>query len=183
MRAEETEFEQEWDAVIVGTGMGGATLGHSLAKSGWRVLFVERGESHLLPEEGIRGDYAEMSYSSSAASAESQSDVLRRAGRWTEYLEDRSSRRTKKHIPFIGMGTGGSSALYGAAMERFFPEDFSPGQFYAGAPGVDVPDAWPLTYEELSPYYREAETLYRVRGAPDPLRPDQADAALLDPSA
>ena len=32
-----------WDAVVVGTGMGGATFGYALAKAGRRVLFVERG--------------------------------------------------------------------------------------------------------------------------------------------
>ena len=29
----------EWDAIIIGTGMGGATIGHALARSGKRVLF------------------------------------------------------------------------------------------------------------------------------------------------
>jgi glycine/D-amino acid oxidase-like deaminating enzyme len=29
--------------VVIGTGMGGATAGHQLAKSGQRVLFIEKG--------------------------------------------------------------------------------------------------------------------------------------------
>jgi choline dehydrogenase-like flavoprotein len=36
-----------WDVIVVGTGMGGGTLGHSLARSGRRVLFVEKGRSTL----------------------------------------------------------------------------------------------------------------------------------------
>lgn len=33
----------EWDAIIVGTGMGGATLGFAFERAGWRVLFLEKG--------------------------------------------------------------------------------------------------------------------------------------------
>jgi choline dehydrogenase-like flavoprotein len=34
-----------WDVIVVGTGMGGGMLGYSLARSGRRVLFVEKGRS------------------------------------------------------------------------------------------------------------------------------------------
>ena len=36
-----------WDVIVVGTGMGGGMLGYSLARSGRRVLFVEKGRSTL----------------------------------------------------------------------------------------------------------------------------------------
>jgi choline dehydrogenase-like flavoprotein len=36
-------FTCEWDVVIVGTGMGGATLGYVLARQGSAVLFLARG--------------------------------------------------------------------------------------------------------------------------------------------
>ena len=49
----------EWDAVIVGTGMGGATLGYALAKSGKKVLFCEKGKSLLTSGLGLCGDFAE----------------------------------------------------------------------------------------------------------------------------
>jgi flavin-dependent dehydrogenase len=34
--------ETLWDAVIVGAGMGGSTLGYALARQGFKVLFLER---------------------------------------------------------------------------------------------------------------------------------------------
>lgn len=53
--------DQTWDVVIVGTGMGGATLGYALAKAGLSVLFCERGRSY--PGSGAKnslcGDYPE----------------------------------------------------------------------------------------------------------------------------
>ena len=36
-----------WDVIVVGTGMGGGMLGHRLAQSGRKVLFVEKGRSTL----------------------------------------------------------------------------------------------------------------------------------------
>jgi choline dehydrogenase-like flavoprotein len=56
--------KQHWDAIIVGPGMGGATLGYALARAGWRVLFCEKGKSHLDDTQSLRGDYAEKFFSS-----------------------------------------------------------------------------------------------------------------------
>ena len=36
-----------WDAIIVGAGVGGGTLGYELARAGRRVLFIEKGRSDL----------------------------------------------------------------------------------------------------------------------------------------
>ena len=36
-----------WDVLVIGTGMGGATLGYALARAGWNVVFVEKGRSYL----------------------------------------------------------------------------------------------------------------------------------------
>ena len=38
-----------WDVIIVGTGMGGATAGHALARQGLKVLFVDKGRSPAAP--------------------------------------------------------------------------------------------------------------------------------------
>lgn len=183
-RIDEDELRQQWDLIIIGTGMGGATLGYRLAGSGRRILFIERGESHLTTDEGIRSDFAETYFPSanSGGAAEKRAEVLFRAGRWTQHIEDRSHRRTRRFVPFIGMGTGGSSALYGAAMERFFPGDFGPGEERGEARDQGERDAWPVSYDDLAPFYREAETIYGVRGTPDPLRTDGDQSALLPPA-
>ena len=34
---------REWDAIVIGTGIGGGTIGRSLAEAGLSVLFVEKG--------------------------------------------------------------------------------------------------------------------------------------------
>ena len=161
--------DAEWDAIVIGTGMGGATLGHALARQGQRVLFCERGISR---QSGVaEGDYAErlntpLTQPVNAMAAQ----ALLRAGRWPTQLIDKSAKSARPFIPFIGTGVGGSSALYGMAMERFSPADFQPQQ--NSGSGGSGRHAWPITYAELQPYYGQAEHLYRVRGSADPLRPD-----------
>ncbi len=58
-------------------------------------------------------------------------DALARAGRSTDEITDISGRFPKRFVPFIGSGTGGSSALYGMVCERFFVQDFTPRQNFA----------------------------------------------------
>ena len=163
---------ERWDALVVGTGMGGATLGHSLARAGWKVLFCEKGRAPRA--DALKGEYAETFFSPPAHPSAAHGDVLRRAGRWTDVVDDISGGRPRRFIPFIGSGTGGSSALYGMAMERFFPVDFTPGRGHPRIDGANAPDDWPVAYEEMAPFYASAERLYGVRGGADPLRPDAA---------
>lgn len=164
------ELDQLWDAVVVGTGMGGATLGYALARAGQRVLFVEKGASHLDNPAATLGGYAEACFERPAAPQPEHRDCLQRGGRYPDLIEDRSGARTTRFVPFIGSGSGGSSALYGMALERLFPSDFEPGRSHPGAPGATLPERWPISYAELAPWYEAAERLFRVRGTADPLR-------------
>lgn len=159
----------EWDAMVIGTGIGGATLGHALARQGQRVLFCERGTSR---QPGVaEGDYAERLNTPLTHPVNTMAPhSLLRAGRWPTQLIDKSAKSGRPFIPFIGTGVGGSSALYGMAMERFSAADFQPE--LNSEPGRSGRPAWPITYDELQPYYAQAEDLYRVRGSADPLRPD-----------
>ena len=171
-----------WDVIVVGTGMGGGMLGYQLARAGRRVLFVEKGRSTLPGTTGtIRGAIPEVAVPDAYRSPETHFEALARAGRSTDEVTDVSGRFPKRSVPFIGSGTGGSSALYGMVCERFFVQDFTPRQNFADPGDSTVPEAWPITYDELSPWYAEAEKLLGVRGAPDPLRPEAAAVGL--PSA
>jgi len=139
---------QDWDALVIGTGVGGATLGFVLARAGWRVLFIEKGRAAFGHADTLRGDYPEMH----CPDGERAAACLARGGRLTDTVHDGG----RAFTPLMGCGSGGSSALYGMAMERLFPEDF---------------EGWPIDYASLAPYYDQAEALYGVRGERDPLRP------------
>jgi hypothetical protein len=90
-----------------------------LAKAGKRVLFCEKGKSSLGQSAALRGGFAEQFFARCETPSAKHRDVLSRAGRYHSEIEDRSSGRSTKFIPLIGSTTGGSTALYGMALERF----------------------------------------------------------------
>src|SRR4029450_10671264 len=77
---------EDWDCIIVGTGMGGAMLGYVLAPAGKRVLWCERG--HRPSADAIRGSFAEAHFPRPEAPSERHREILARAGRASEMIED-----------------------------------------------------------------------------------------------
>jgi choline dehydrogenase-like flavoprotein len=132
----------QYDAVIVGTGMGGATLGAALARAGRSVLFLELGRDPD-PAEAARG-----------VPVESKADRLEDGWKGDTF------------VPFVGIGTGGSTSLYGMVLERRRSHDF---------------EGWPFGLEELEPWYEAAELLYGVCGSADPLQAGNV-APIAEPS-
>lgn len=156
-----------WDYVIVGTGMGGSTFGYALARAGKRILFCEQGRDLTAPDV-LRGPRVEELYNPDKLPGTSRDEIYARTGRSTLRLEDTANKLPLE--PFIGCGTGGSTAIYGMILERFMPMDFAPGQCFPDDRNESsIPDHWPVSYGEMAPYYDAAEKLYRVKGAVDPL--------------
>lgn len=136
------QAKASYDAIVIGSGLGGATLALKLARAGMSVLVVERGGF----VDG--GD--------------------RRAGEPVgRYLYDLLGANDEIEM------VGGQTKFYGAALYRLRESDFREVQHEAG-----VSPAWPISYNDLEPYYAEAEELYRVHGAPDgdPSEPPRAGA-------
>ncbi|KAA8963890.1 MAG: GMC family oxidoreductase [Mycobacterium sp.] len=159
--------------------MGGGMAGYRLAQAGRRVLFVEKGRSTLPGAAGtIRAAMPEVAEPRAYRSTQAYYDALARAGRSTDEIEDVSGRVARRFVPFIGSGTGGSSALYGMVCERFFEQDFTPRQNFRDPGDSTVPEAWPISYEQLRPWYAQAEALLGVRGGTDPLRSRSAEVSL-----
>lgn len=137
----------DYDVVIIGSGAGGGTAVYALAKSGKRVLIIERGR--ILKDPGIIQNEREM--------------LIHRAG----YDNSDLLLNNKKGMLYNSGIAGGGTSLYGAVLLRPSPKDFQPGQFYTDY----LPDylhQWPIAYEELEPYFQQAEDLYTVTGDDHP---------------
>lgn len=159
--------QKKWDFIIVGTGMGGATLGYALAKAGKSVLFCEKGRD-LRSSDALRGRRLKELCEPETIRGASREDYFSRAGRSTLTLADADGRHVVE--PLIGCGTGGSTALFGMILERLFPSDFQPrANFPLNHDGASLPERWPIQFADLLTYYEAAEKLYRVKGTPDPL--------------
>lgn len=162
-----------WDVIVVGTGMGGATAGHELARLGARVLFVEKGRL-------LHGEGGAASAEAAGPAADDSPAARLSTGRWPHRLRGSTSFGEIEFLPPLGCGSGGSTILYAAGLERFSPADFRPRANFPDAVGTTLPERWPISYEELQPFYERAEALFRVRGSQDPLDRDHA-ACLLEP--
>ena len=61
--------------------------------------------------------------------------------------------------PEVNYYVGGNTKFYGAALFRLRPEDFGELRHHGG-----ISPAWPISYDDLEPYYTQAEHLYLVHG-------------------
>src|SRR5271165_6585325 len=129
-----------FDVIIVGSGAGGGTLAHTLAPTGKRILLLERGD--FLPREMENWSPEAVFEKGRYVSPET----------WT----DASGTDFQPQVHYF---VGGATKLYGAALYRLRPADFGELQHADG-----VSPAWPISYDDLEPYYTKAEWLYQVHG-------------------
>ena len=131
----------DYDVIIIGSGAGGGTLAHRLAPSGKRILLLERGG--WLPREPQNWLAQDVFVENRYVSPD------------TWYDAD-----GKSFQPQVHYCVGGATKLYGAALYRMRAEDFGELRHHGG-----VSPAWPIRYDDLEPYYTEAERLYAVPAA------------------
>src|SRR5579859_4650722 len=107
-----------WDIVVVGTGMGGATAGYALAQLGCRTLFLERGR--FLFGGADRGDGCWPIDPSHEPTARLD------RGFWPFPIQGKTNFGELQFFAPLGCGSGGSTSLYAAQLERLAPSDFKP---------------------------------------------------------
>lgn len=157
---------------MIGTGMGGATVGYALAMRGRRVLFVEKGR--FLHGNAIHREVF-------PSLPDDQPDDRLALGWWPYPVSGVTSFGRERFFAPLGCGSGGTTTLYAAQLERLRPEDFKPRSFYPSVADSTVPDAWPIEYSDLVPYYEQAEKLYCVSGTGDPLSDAVGGSSLREP--
>jgi len=138
-----------YDIIIIGSGAGGGTLAYRLAPSGKRILIIERGD--YLPRE-------KDNWNPQAVNVDGKYNTK-------EVWRDRQGKELHPHTNYC---VGGNTKFYGAALFRLRREDFEEIEHAGG-----ISPAWPISYDDLEPYYTEAEYLYHVHGrrGEDPTEP------------
>jgi len=146
------------DAVIIGTGFGGSTVALQLAKAGKSVLLLERGRPV---------DRDESAWDTQAI------HIDRKYQGQTPYHAD-----TEKGAK-LGLAdevVGGGSVFYGAASFRLREDDFRMVSRFGPGPADSAFVDWPFSYDDLAPWYAEAERLLGVTGVAgaDPTEPPRS---------
>ena len=147
------DLRDSYDIVIVGAGMGGSAVAYALRQTDLSILMLERGEYVRQEQENWDPD---------AVIADRRYDPEE------EWLD----RDDCPFRPRIYYNVGGSSKLFGGTSFRFRREDFTGKRYPEGAT-----EPWPISYDDLAPYYDEAERLMWVHGlaGADPTEPARGD--------
>ena len=170
--------DTHWDAVVIGTGMGGATAGYELARQGHRVLFLEKGPFlHADYPAAPSGLHTRIvGFGEGPGDGERTISDSLAEGLWPHRARASTNLGALNFRVPVGCVSGGSSAFYAAALERFSPIDFRPRAQFPSIVETTLPEEWPISYQEFEPWYEAAERLYRVRGTQDPLYPGNPSA-------
>ena len=145
---------QTYDAIVIGSGFGGAMAARQLVQAGWRVLMLERGG---WVERGAH-NWAQ----------ENVGELTGHYSREAPYRQLRGGRDLGAYFC-----VGGPSVFYGGVSLRFRERDFEVDREIVGDSGA----RWPLSYADLEPYYGVAERILGVSGVTgeDPTEPRRSE--------
>jgi choline dehydrogenase-like flavoprotein len=131
----------ECDILIVGAGMGGGAMAYKLSSLGVSVVVVERGD--FLPREPQNSNASEVF----------EAQRYRTAEPWV------NAATGSEFQPGVHYHVGGNTKFYGACLPRFREADFGAIEHREG-----MSRPWALSYDELEPFYGEAERALLVHG-------------------
>ena len=180
------------DAIVVGAGAGGGVVAKELSAAGLRVVLFDRGRHFTTADFG----HDEL--------ADSQEPWNRKGLRFGPGPSEVRTYRSDPGLPArvvtprdyeyssLAWCVGGGTLSYQALAWRFHPGTFRLKSLYGAIPKSTVED-YPLTYEELEPFYSKAEHELGVCGEPYgparskpfpmPPQPDNKEAEVLFPAA
>jgi choline dehydrogenase-like flavoprotein len=147
------------DAIIVGSGAGGGAVAWRLAMAGKRVLVLEKGPW-----------YTEADFAKDEITCCRRSVFTPDLREERHVIEERGGRGwsgTPTHESgwdfWNGNVVGGSSNFMSGFFHRMKPVDFRLRSEFGPIPGANVVD-WPISYDDLEPYYAEVERVVGVSG-------------------
>lgn len=151
----------DYDVIVVGTGAGGGTAACVLAEAGKRVLLLERGHALSYEEDGrdhLRNQRISLYGHNAGPDIEGNPRVSVDTN-----LQENVVRPHEGGYHNNAATVGGGTRVYGAQAWRFMEQDFRMASIYGCPEGSSLAD-WPLTYQELEPYYEHAEWELGVAG-------------------
>ncbi|MFN8687580.1 MAG: GMC family oxidoreductase [Acidobacteriota bacterium] len=150
-----------FDVCIIGSGASGGITAHTLTRAGLDCVMLEAGASKSvadfpthrlrrwnLPHRGLRGDYFE--------------EWLTETGFLADKSKEPYSVANNQRFDWWRMrAVGGKSLFWAGVTPRFGPKEFTPDDTFD--------TRWPLTYEEIAPFYDRVEEMIGVSSTGEPV--------------
>lgn len=181
-------LRSDFDLVVIGSGAGGSPVAYEMARRGKHVLVLEKGPLLRAQDEfegkRVPSDYKRDELSATGPEKRLTIDVGNRGqGMFCSHIEP--DLNDEPHIykepgggdhatieGYTAQTVGGGTQLYGGVSLRFTKLDLMLGSFNAGRPIQQDPNGdvareardWPISYDELEPYYCKAERLVGING-------------------
>jgi choline dehydrogenase-like flavoprotein len=154
----------DWDVVIVGGGAGGGSAASVLAAAGKKVLVVERGRWRSYADSGHRDHLRNHRVFPHGHNTGPELDGNPRVFVDPLGNEHIVAPHQNGYQP-LASAVGGGTLVYGMQAWRFHPLDFRMASTYGVPDGSSLSD-WPITYDDLAPWYDRAEWEIGVAGTP-----------------
>ena len=148
------------DFVIIGAGSAGGIMARELSGAGFNIVVLEQGPYRQQHEFS----HDELSVAINNELLGGMNDVH---GQTFRHYEHEEAQQPAVQPVRYARGVGGSSVHFTANFWRLRPSDFKERSLLGPIEGTNFAD-WPISYEELEPYYAKVEWEIGVSGAPGP---------------
>jgi choline dehydrogenase-like flavoprotein len=168
----------EFDVCVIGSGAGGGVMIQELAAAGFRVVALQRGpflQPAQFDDDELRTVIRDQVFSPDQVET---------------YRYDEGSPTETGRFNLTASCVGGTMTHWAGWSWRFRPDDFRVASSEGPVAGASLAD-WPITYDELEPFYERAEWEFgvsgdaagnpfaapRKRGYPNPAHPGRTASA------
>lgn len=154
------EISPLYDICVIGSGAGAGPIISELSRAGKSVLVLEKGP-WLTEKDFFKDELACCRRSSYTPKLEDEQHVIEEAGRHGNWIAQATSESGWDF--WNGNVVGGSSNFMSGYFYRLKPKDFRLLSEFGPIKGANITD-WPISYDDLEPYYSKTETEVGISG-------------------
>ena len=166
------ESDEQYDAIVVGSGAGGGMAGYILANAGLKVLMLEAGPFYDPAIDALQLRWPWESPRRGASTTRPFGDFDAAYGGWQIDGEPYTTTNGTEFEWFRARMLGGRTNHWGRISLRMGPDDFQPKD--------GVTDAWPITYDEIKPFYDRIDRMIGIYGTVEGIH-NEPDGIFLRP--